>query len=426
MRSSTLRIAGEGGKDFSGFPGPRSSPCGPKTRRPPAARLHSPPRHGPEPCGRQGAQLAPAVQIPHLQRVVRRAAETARRPSAVTATASDRTEWPFRVRRAASAVHVPHLQRLVLRTGDRQLARPPSPPRHGHIPEWPCRVRSSRPLSSSHTFSVLSTDAETARRPSPLIATPVTQPCGPSGCAARARCPRPTLSASCPSEAETARRPSPLNATPLTPARWPCRVRSSRPLSTSHTFSVLSQDAETASRPSSLIATPLTPARVALQGAHLAPALHIPHLQRLVQQTRRPPAARPRSSPRPGPQPVWPSRVRSSRPLSTSHTFSVWSSDAETARRPSRLTATPRTDTSVALEGTQLAPALHIPHLQRVVPRRGDRPPPVPAHRHATDDTVWPFRVRSSHPLSTSHTFSVLSPRRRDRPPPVPTHRHRQ
>jgi hypothetical protein len=39
---------------------------------------------------------------------------------------------------------------------------------------WPFRVRSSRPLSTSHTFSVLSSDAETARRPSPLNATPLT------------------------------------------------------------------------------------------------------------------------------------------------------------------------------------------------------------------------------------------------------------
>src|SRR5256712_8990625 len=56
--------------------------------------------------------------------------------------------------------------------------------------------------------------------------------------------------------AETARRPSALTATPLTELEWPCRVRSSRPVSTSHTFSVLSPEAETARRPSALTATP--------------------------------------------------------------------------------------------------------------------------------------------------------------------------
>ena len=78
------------------------------------------------------------------------------------------------------------------------------------------KVASSRPLSTSHTFSVWSSDAETARRPSALT------------------------------------------ATPLTELVWPSRVRSSRPLSTSHTFSVLSSDAETARCPSGVTATAMT------------------------------------------------------------------------------------------------------------------------------------------------------------------------
>src|SRR5207237_236155 len=80
----------------------------------------------------------------------------------------------------------------------------------------PWSVRSSRPLSTSHTFRVLSSDAEMASRPSPL------------------------------------------NATPFTPHEWPLRVRSSHPLSTSNTFRVVSSDAAIASHPSPLSATPLT------------------------------------------------------------------------------------------------------------------------------------------------------------------------
>ena len=70
----------------------------------------------------------------------------------------------------------------------------------------------------------------------------------------------------------------------------------------------------------------------------------------------------------------WPVRVHSSRPLSTSHTFSVLSSEAETARCPSGVTAT------------------------------------------AVSFSAWPVRVRSSRPLSTSHTLSV-SGHPRPRPP---------
>ena len=181
---------------------------------------------------------------------------------------------------------------------------------------------------------------------------------------------------------------------------------------------MLSQDAETARRPSAVTATP-TPVGVACERAQFAAAFQIPHLQRVVIRARRPRAARPASPPRhrpaaewparvrslaaalqiphlqrvvirrgDRPPPVrrhrhamtpseWPARVRSSRPLSRSHTFSVLSSDAETARRPSGVTATPLTRVRVAFERAQLAPAFQIPHLQRAVIRRGDRPPPV-------------------------------------------------
>ena len=70
------------------------------------------------------------------------------------------------------------------------------------------RVRISRPLSRSQTLSVLSSDPETAGRPSGVIATALTEP------------------------------------------EWPSRVRITLPLSRSQTLSVLSSDPETAYLPS--------------------------------------------------------------------------------------------------------------------------------------------------------------------------------
>ena len=110
---------------------------------------------------------------------------------------------------------------------------------------------------------------------------------------------------------------------------------------------------------------------------------------------RAPPVRRHRH--RDGPESEWPFSVRSSRPLSSSHTFSVLSQDAETARRPSAVTATPLTESAVALQRAQLAAAFQLPHLQRVVPRRRHRAPPVGRHRHAVDRIVQcPSSVRSS------------------------------
>ena len=102
------------------------------------------------------------------------------------------------------------------------------------------KVASASPPDSSHTFSVLSEDAETTSRPSRLTATPETASSGLRGCAVRARWPVPTPSASCHRKRRPqAARPA-LTATPYTHSAWPARVRSSRPLASSHTFSVLS------------------------------------------------------------------------------------------------------------------------------------------------------------------------------------------
>jgi hypothetical protein len=67
-----------------------------------------------------------------------------------------------------SCLHIPHLQRLVLGGGD----EPPGPAYcEPKTAVWPSRLWSSRPVSTSHTFSLLFLNAETARCPSLLIAT---------------------------------------------------------------------------------------------------------------------------------------------------------------------------------------------------------------------------------------------------------------
>ena len=60
------------------------------------------------------------------------------------------------------------------------------------------KVARTSPVARSHTFTVLSEDAETARCPSGVTATALTHPCGRRGCVARARWPAPTPSASRP------------------------------------------------------------------------------------------------------------------------------------------------------------------------------------------------------------------------------------
>ena len=378
------------GAQLAPAPNPTPSASCPKTRRPPPVR----PRFTATPWTRSEwparVRSSRPLQIPHLQRLVRDA-ETAR-PVPRHRHARTTSEWPFRVR-SVRRFQIPHLQRLVPTRRRPPAARPDSPPRHSHrecgLPGCAARGRASR----SHTFSVWSSDAETARLPSGVTATPLTSPVWPVEGAqlapalqiphlqrlvlrrgdrpppVRRSPPRPdSIRVACEGaqlapalqiphlqrlvrDAETARRPSRAHRHAPDSARmmWPSSVRSSRPLSRSHTFSVLSPDAETASRPSARHRHAMT-------------------------------------------QPEWPCRVRSSRPLSRSHTFSVLSSDAETARRPSASPPRPATAPEWPARGAQLAPALQIPHLQRVVIRRGDRQPPVRTHRHASDKTSVALR----------------------------------
>src|ERR1035441_7337849 len=178
----------------------------------------------------------------------------------------------------------------------RKCSRPPASPativcplakaqHHGLASQW--NAASGRQVSRSHTFSVLSADAETARFPSAVTATPKTEAEWPSSVRNAPPVSRfHTFSVLSP-DAETAHLPSGVTATPVTYHEWPSSVRSARPVSRSHNFSVLSFDAEIARLPSAVTATPLTDAE-------------------------------------------WPSSVRNARPVSRSHTFSVLSSDAET------------------------------------------------------------------------------------------------
>ena len=69
-------------------------------------------------------------------------------------------------------------------------------------------------------------------------------------------------------------------------------------------------------------------------------------------------------------------RVRSSRPLAASHSFTVLSSLPETIVRPSGENATAIDPIAMPRERAQLAPARRVPQLQRLVGApRDDRAP---------------------------------------------------
>ena len=137
---------------------------------------------------------APCSRSQTFQRPVVHEPETARRPSGVTATALTRRHGP-RGCAAACPLQVPDLERPVVRARDR--APPVRRHRHRHDPSaMALEGRQQRARSRSQTFSVLSREPETARRPSGVT------------------------------------------ATALTPAPWPSRVASSAPCSRSQTLSV--------------------------------------------------------------------------------------------------------------------------------------------------------------------------------------------
>ena len=102
----------------------------------------------------------------------------------------------------------------------------------------PVKAASSRPVARSQSRSVRSSEPETARRPSGVTATALTQAPWPSRVASSAPCSRSQTLSVRSYEPETARRPSGVTATALTPSPWPSRVASSAPCSRSQTLSV--------------------------------------------------------------------------------------------------------------------------------------------------------------------------------------------
>ena len=147
------------------------------------------------------------------------------------------------------------------------------------------KVARASPVSRSHTFSVLSSEAETARRPSGLTATPLTQSEWPSSVRSSRPVSRSHTFSVLSSEAETARRPSGAHRHAIDSAEWPSSVRSSRPLSRSHTFSVLSIRSGNGTPPVRAHRHASDPGRVAFQRAQFAAAFQIPHLQRVVSRS---------------------------------------------------------------------------------------------------------------------------------------------
>ena len=125
----------------------------------------------------EGAQFAPAVHLPHLQRLVHDAETAAARPS-LTATAIDPIGVAGEGAQFAPAVHLPHLQRLSS-DAETRAARPPltaTPLTELSVAGEGAQFAPARPRS--HTFSVLSPDAETAMLPVPAQRHAIDKQCG--------------------------------------------------------------------------------------------------------------------------------------------------------------------------------------------------------------------------------------------------------
>ena len=88
---------------------------------------------------------------------------------------------------------------------------------------------------------------------------------------------------------------------------------------------------------------------------------------------------------------LWPLRVRSSWPLSTSQSFTVPSQLADASRVPSGLNATQWTTFGVPLEGARAPGHCRVPQLHRPVVTGRRQPRPVRAERHAEDIALMPL-----------------------------------
>ena len=139
------------------------------------------------------------------------------------------------------------------------------------------------------------------------------------------------------------------------------------------------------------------------------PALQVPHPQRFVSTPRdRAPAVRRHAHAMTHPVPF---QHPQALPVSRSHTRTVLSSLAETARRLSGVTLTLLTPVRVPFQHPQTCPRLQVPHPHRLVITDCPRPRAVrPASRLTLlTQSVCPFSIRRHAPVSTSHTRSVLS-----------------
>ena len=261
------------------------------------------------------------VSRSHTRTVRSSEADTARRPSGVTATDLTLSSWPVSVATLSPLSRIPHPHRPVIR--GRHRPPPIRRHRHGHhTSSWPVSVATLSPLSRSHTRSVRSSEADTARRPSAVTATDFTpDPRGPSASPrSRPRSPDPTPAASGHPSADTARRPSAVTATAFTQSSWPVSVATLSPRSPDPTPA-----ASCHPTPTPPAAHPASPPRTShhaswpVSVATLSPALQIPHPQRpVIRRRHRPPPIR-RHRHGHSHQLSWPVSVATLSPLSGEH-----------------------------------------------------------------------------------------------------------
>ena len=162
--------------------------------------------------------------------------------------------------------------------------------------------------------------------------------------------------------------------------------------------------------------------RVASENGDPYAALQIPHEERVVIGFRHRATSVPRHRHAPDRTQV-PLSVRSNFPVARSHTLSVRSSDGDTARRPSPVTATPLTQSACPSSVPLQLPAGQIPHLQSPVIRRRHSAPPIPRHRHASDPGRVPLRCALQIPSHNIPHPQRPVIRRRHSKPAVPRHR---
>ena len=103
-------------------------------------------------------------------------------------------------------------------------------------------------------------------------------------------------------------------------------------------------------------------------------------------------------------------KVATVAPVSRSHTLSVLSAGRGDGAPPVRRHRHAIDTDGVAGERAHFGAGLQIPYLERLVPGSGDGAPPVRLTATPLTASEWPASVRSSAPVSRSHTLSVLSP----------------